>query len=424
MPWQTDDGDMGLHVTPRAEASGGDAGRAASRGRRLSAQRIPSLDGFRGWAVLAVIFYHFSLPIIAAGAHGIASKALLHFLATGSVGVDMFFALSGFLITGILLDSREEPGYFRNFYMRRVLRIFPLYYGVLLVVFGMLWWTRPIQPFVPHQAWLWLYVANFAGLRQVSMVPMFDHFWSLAVEEQFYLAWPIMVFLLPRRRLLHVALWLIGGSLVLRCALIGSGALGAELAAGLTPCRLEGLLLGSVLAIIQREPGALSALRRPAIVVGTLAALAAMLSRGVAGAQSVWGLSGVGHFTVPVAFTCVLALAAGGQGMWATVLSMRWLRFFGKYSYGLYVFHYLFEPWLDRWFWLLPAWPVASIVLHMILALAATLAVALASWHLYEKQFLKLKRWFEPGAHASPMPVPDRVSSGPAATEVAGPVAA
>jgi peptidoglycan/LPS O-acetylase OafA/YrhL len=358
---------------------------------------MPALDGFRGCAVLAVVFYHFSLPILAAGPHGAATKLVLHSLLTGSVGVDMFFVLSGFLITGILLHSREQPHYFRNFYARRILRIFPLYYGVLVVAFLALGWTSAIGPLAPHQGWLWLYVANFAGLFHVSFVPMFDHFWSLAVEEQFYFAWPLVVFFLPRRRLIAVSIALAIGSLLFRCALIHGG-MDAELAASLTPCRLEGLVMGSLLAALAASAGGLTSLNRPAIVVGTLAGVAAMASRVLGSAQGMWGLSGIGHFTVPLAFTCVIALAAGGRGVLSRFLSIGWLRFFGKYSYGIYVFHYLFEPWLDKWFWYLPSVPLASILLHLILALAATLAVAMVSWHLYEKQFLKLKRWFEPSA--------------------------
>src|SRR5450432_807052 len=99
--------------------------------------RMPALDGFRGWAVLAVMFYHFALPF--ANEHnGTAQWATLRLMLTGSYGVDMFFVLSGFLITGILLDSKTSSRYFRTFYMRRVVRIFPLYYGVLAVCFGLL----------------------------------------------------------------------------------------------------------------------------------------------------------------------------------------------------------------------------------------------------------------------------------------------
>jgi peptidoglycan/LPS O-acetylase OafA/YrhL len=390
---------MRPEVAPAAEMRGGGAGCSHVPSTDKRRGRMPALDGFRGCAVLAVFFYHFSLPILAANPHGVMTRFVLHVLLSGSVGVDMFFALSGFLITGILLDVRGTPHYFRNFYARRVLRIFPLYYLVLTIAFVGFGWTNAIRPFVPHQAWLWLYVANFAALRHVSFVPMFDHFWSLAVEEQFYLAWPLIVFLLPKRRLMALSIALIGASLIVRCGLIHRG-MDAEIAASLTPCRLEGLLLGSLLAMLARSPAELANLRRPAIVVGLVAAAAAFASRALAAPGGMWGLSGVGHFTVPLAFTCVMALAAGGRGMWSAVLSMQWLRFFGKYSYGIYVFHYMFEPWLDKWFWYLPAFPLASILLHLVMALAATLAVAMVSWHLYEKQILKLNRPFD--SHASP----------------------
>src|SRR3954462_12892604 len=100
-------------------------------------QRMPALDGLRGWAVLAVMLYHFALPFAQSGQDR-ATWATLRLMLTGSYGVDMFFVLSGFLITGILLDSKSSKHYFRTFYMRRLVRIFPLYYGVLAVCFGLL----------------------------------------------------------------------------------------------------------------------------------------------------------------------------------------------------------------------------------------------------------------------------------------------
>ncbi len=358
--------------------------------------RMPALDGFRGWAVLAVILYHFSRPMLAEPSHGRAWWAALHLMLAGGYGVDMFFALSGFLISGILLASKADPHYFRNFYMRRVLRIFPLYYGVLIVCFGLLWWTTAIKPFVPHSGWMWLYVTNFAGLKGVSFEPTFDHFWSLAVEEQFYLVWPLVVYLLSTRSLVKLSIALAVVSLLLRCGLISTGVLEPNLAAELTPCRLEGLVLGSLLAVLARQPGGLAGIRHHAIWIGAVAGIAALVSKFVVRSSGgIWGDLGIGHLTVPLAFTCMLALAAEGRGLWARLLSVRWLRFFGKYSYGLYVFHYLFEPWLDARFWYLPSIPLASLLLHMACAVSVVVVIALASWHCYERLFLKLKMRFE-----------------------------
>src|SRR6185503_15568764 len=128
----------------------------------------------------------------------------------GVWGVDLFFVLSGFLITGILLETKGRPGYFRNFYIRRTLRIVPLYYAVLALLFFVL----PIGMFAQYdasllqmhsvQGWLWSYLSNYRlGPETSFSIPYVSHFWSLAVEEHFYLLWPTVILLLSRR----AALW-------------------------------------------------------------------------------------------------------------------------------------------------------------------------------------------------------------------------
>ena len=167
-----------------------------------SRSHLPGLDGIRGLAILMVMFSHF----IVVGKNLDPLSPFGRFLHSGYLGVDLFFVLSGFLITGILIDSKITPNYFRVFYMRRALRIFPLYYLLLAVS----WLTvvfitpqdKPLLTGVDSMAWFWLYASNIGmavkgdWLNSPTWVGL-GHFWSLAVEEQFYLVWPLLVYLMP-----------------------------------------------------------------------------------------------------------------------------------------------------------------------------------------------------------------------------------
>src|SRR5437870_557283 len=165
--------------------------------------RVRALDGLRGIAILMVMLYHQTVMV---GSTGI-DRFVGFWTLSGWIGVDLFFVLSGFLITGILSDSKGATGYFRNFYARRVLRIFPLYYGV--VAFSLL-----ILPYIPHwklenlarikgdELWYWTYLSNFSIAAHAAFRHgILDVSWSLSIEEQFYLMWPLLVLLLSRRSL-------------------------------------------------------------------------------------------------------------------------------------------------------------------------------------------------------------------------------
>ena len=220
---------------------------------------VPALDGIRGLAIVMVMLAHFTSY---GGMHPVVALDRLYYgiVMLGGTGVDLFFVLSGFLITGILLDSRKESGYFRNFYMRRVLRIFPLYYATLAVCFLILPFFRPgdseLSLLLQEQAWYWTYLANVRmALDGWPAFHAIGHFWSLAVEEQFYMVWPLAVFAVAGRRLRVLCIVLIVGSLLTRVYFWQAGYLPRINV--LTIARMDALASGAFLAVAARRPGGL-----------------------------------------------------------------------------------------------------------------------------------------------------------------------
>jgi peptidoglycan/LPS O-acetylase OafA/YrhL len=393
--------------TPR-RVSGPLAG--STNGEPAPRSHVPALDGLRGLAILLVMTYHFTggTDATASGVNAWFSRIT----GIGWCGVDLFFVLSGFLITGILYDTRRSGTYLRDFYARRSLRIFPLYYGVLLVLFVLL----PLVPSLPvpglaevsaNQGWLWSYCCNFAIFFRgdslfASGLIRTSHFWSLAVEEQFYIVWPLVVLCLRRGALLKCCVAGIAAASLLRIGLVAGG-VGSVYT--FTPCRLDGLLVGAFLALVSRSDGGLGTLvpaaKRTALGAGAL--LAATWA--VTGLDSAhWTMQTAG-FTLLAGFfgsLLVLVLAGPGRGRWRWLVEGRTLRFFGKYSYGLYVWHFLLGPTFMRFF------SVEILVSHvfghywparltsMALSFAVSITAAWLSWHLWEKHFLKLKGRFDP----------------------------
>ena len=392
-----------------------ETGRPTDSAKPRRAVHIPALDGLRGIAILLVLVFHFSQAAYDPRATGL--RALLQKLTgSGWAGVDLFFVLSGFLITSILYEAKHSAGYFKNFYMRRVLRIFPLYYGVLVAAFVVIplfhpYQTRVYRNIAAHQGYLWAYLQNFVRIEWKG----FTHFWSLAVEEQFYLVWPAVVFLLHRKTLMRVCGTVMVAALTLRVVLV-TRHYDPQAVYYWTPCRMDTLAVGAFLALAAHGRNGIAAFAKPAAVGTGLTGVA--LVGLFAWKRGFWfgnpAVQTVGYTLLALFCGCLLvrAVAARAAGPWGRVCNSVGLRFFGKYSYGIYVFHGLLVPWLAA------ALPVPRLAgrlhsfylawaVHLIVGTLASLALALVSWHLYEKHFLKLKRFFEYRATTLREPVRD-----------------
>jgi len=347
-------------------------------------RHLHALDGLRALAVLAVCWHHWMPRRWHLG------------LNWGAMGVDLFFVLSGFLITGILLSCRRyhEQGLqsvgttARRFYARRFLRIFPLYYAVLLVASVAL----TLEPGILVS--LWTYTFNlYGGLRGALSGSLISHFWSLAVEEQFYLVWPWVILLAPRRHLTAVMAATIAIGPLSRVILFQAGAPFDAMRMA-TPSCLD-LLAGGALFAWLAEGQGLAAVRR-----GKLARACGLLG----GALFAWGLfiqrqrQDAGDATlldVLVVYTrwpffawLVVAAADGLKGVAARVLTSRPLAYVGKVSYGVYVFH-AFALLLDR-VGLRDAPPLVRLAAYS----AFTLALATLSWRFFEAPINALKERF------------------------------
>jgi peptidoglycan/LPS O-acetylase OafA/YrhL len=342
-----------------------------------SEARIPELDGIRGVAILLVLTRHFGILVPDGG----LSRFVPSLVGLGATGVDLFFVLSGFLITGILIRTKESTHYFRNFYLRRILRIFPLYFAFLAVYFF-------LHPYVEQWRY-WAYLSNwrtdFGGEEHAL-----GHLWSLAVEEQFYLLWPLLVWLCPTRRLA----WLCAALPLLSATLRLAGhSLNYDVLYHVTVFRLDGLGIGGLIAVLSAQHGLPGFVRLHAhrwtawlLSISALLYLSSILRSAVPwltiAERSLFPL------LVSLGFGALLLDCVQNNTLPARVARTGWLRSFGKYSYGIYVIHY---PMLA----LFPARPgLGSFALSVTGGICLSYAAGVASWHVLEKHFVQLKQHF------------------------------
>jgi peptidoglycan/LPS O-acetylase OafA/YrhL len=379
----------------------------AAEGKPVAAfTHVRALDGIRGVAILLVLVDHLLW------ANKITGSSFLDIIGQlrGSAycGVNLFFALSGFLITGILLDTLGDPHYFGTFYARRTLRIFPLYYGFLA---ALLLLTRPLH-FVwsGWQYYFLTYTQNLAVWR--LNVPLdigsfnIVHFWSLQVEEQFYLLWPLIVYRLRRpESLARVALIACVVILAIRIFLIAMRAHHPafqfrNLTYTATFSTADNILFGCCLCALLRTRWRETVLRLAPRVFAVSAAILVVTFIVCGGLENPASrfIPTFGYSVIAITCTAVIAMTQRQGSTTQRLFENDVLGFFGKYSYGIYVFHYSMAGWFTR--------PIRqylndaqgskliSVVVGALIVGTLSVLVAMASYHLYETPFLRMKRFF------------------------------
>ncbi|MCK9463681.1 MAG: acyltransferase [Proteobacteria bacterium] len=348
---------------------------------------LKALDGVRGLAILLVLSDHLALATLD------NPSWIGKLLQSGYLGVDLFFVLSGFLITLGLLKTREQPGYFRSFYLRRAARIMPLYYAVMILAVLFLIFVEPGRPPLDgydNLAWPLTFTTNVAIALKMdwllhSRYFVVDHFWTLAVEMQFYLVWPVLILWVRGKRLPIALVGIIALALASRFVAdhyLGKWSYGAYL---LTICRMDQFAIGGLLALLALAPVRPSAglEKRIAVGFGALSALTIYLA-----------IAGGGQLkpTVFALFFAFLMYFALTHPFARALFSNRILVHLGKYSYAMYVFHHLLYPTAQKYVLngLLSELSLpAQQALYVVILLGFTYLLARISWVAIERPFLR-----------------------------------
>ena len=340
-------------------------------------QRIPQLDTVRGMAILLVMLHNIGEQY--------PSFHLQYLFKNGWMGVDLFFVLSGFLITGILADTKKSQGYFKNFYVRRCLRIWPLYYSLLLFMFVLLPALRPSEAhaiFEKSSPW-WafpLFLQNFLLPISTNGAGPLGVTWSLAIEEQFYMVWPVVVRFCSHAQLQRLAIAELCLSPALRFYLSLHN---VHLYTNVF-CRLDGLMAGALLAFVVRGDNFIpSKFIKHAWIALLIAAPLAFFTEALHARWMVFSLSAA-------ASAAFVYLSLFSVQKWLQLgMKNRFMVYTGTISYGLYLLHKI--PFAIVQSFRLDRYPF----LVMPIILLTSYAAAALSWNLLEKPFLRLKRFFE-----------------------------
>ncbi len=366
----------------------------------LTKRRIPELDGLRGLAILLVLICHYVINILK-----VEPGTLLYYarglLSMTWSGVDLFFVLSGFLIGGILIDVRSSETYFKTFYIRRFLRIFPIYY----VSLALLAVTIKFASGIPALNWLIgdpLPLAAYATFTQNIVMSIIGGWgpnwanvtWSLAIEEQFYIFLPLLIRFTPPRHLIKVVALGVVSAPVVRLVLLALDANVAYSGYALMPCRADSLGLGVLAAILLRKPEIVREVVQRRKLVTACLLLFALGMLGLTASRSgpaTFTLNSIGYSWIAVFYLLVLVYALCWPDGWmGALLRCRPLVYLGTVSYFVYLFH---QPVSGFTHYILfgaaPAivgWQGAA---ASAAALAITLLCASVSWKYFERPLVQ-----------------------------------
>jgi peptidoglycan/LPS O-acetylase OafA/YrhL len=352
----------------------------------------PALDGLRGVAILLVLLHH--------------NFDFIPFMQFGWIGVDLFFVLSGFLITEILLQKRNHKNYLRNFYIRRALRILPVYYLCIILFFLLAPYFSKLADqqiyYSKYQFFLWTNLQNWLCIfyPPPNDYMLFNHFWSLSIEEQFYLTWPLLILFFKTMQKLSVLLliFLIIGivSRIVSWKISGSSYTNFEFQ---ERTRMDSLYLGSLIALWKYYSPAL--LKKKLILFCTGLLLIHLVV--VIFIKIYWPFiphfSFLGYTSIAAIFALVVYYGIAGKGkIKQYFLESKWLKWLGKISYGLYVYHFilliLFRIYLTDKLVSVGFSNGTSYILLSVSSLIPAIFISWLSYNMFEKKILSLKSRF------------------------------
>jgi peptidoglycan/LPS O-acetylase OafA/YrhL len=354
----------------------------------------PALDGLRGLAILFVVFYH--------------NFGFINYFFFGWLGVDLFFVLSGYLITDILLRAQERKQGLSQFYIRRILRIFPLYYLTLILFLVILPAFSRFQPslqyYTDNQAWLWTYLQNWLYIIKPSGgTTILHHLWSLAVEEQFYILWPLAIFIIRKPKfLLAFIITVLITVLVLRCVVWINKYEDLAYFNLYTFSRIDGICIGCMVALLQKINSRFltNHMTLLVFVFAGLNFIFYFINRYYHFSFPYLAL--IGYTTLAMLFGLLVYEAVKNENKIINgIFNWRLLKFFGKISYGFYIFHWpvyvLLSPFTLKWIQQVmpaPLFTNAHQIFSAIFCTGIAFLISVISYHFFEIHFLKLKNRF------------------------------